>query len=64
MVAKFSTRREDFPPHVGELSIQHVALHVARRDGFVEEVNIEKLRFTPREKRRLLEAPPGPSMLL
>ena len=47
MVANFSTRREDFPPHVGEMSIQHVTLHVARRDSFVEEVQIEELQFTP-----------------
>ena len=47
MVASFSTRREDFPPHVEDLRIQHVTLHVARRDGFVEEVKIDELRFTP-----------------
>ncbi len=47
MVASFSSRRDDFSPHVEELNIQHVTLHVARRDGFVEEVNIEELRFTP-----------------
>jgi hypothetical protein len=47
MVANFSTRREDFPPHVEDLRIQHLTLHVARRDGFVEEVNVEELRFTP-----------------
>jgi len=47
MVATLSTRREDFPRHVEDLSIQHVALHVARRDGFVEEFNIEELQFTP-----------------
>src|SRR6266550_6135044 len=33
MVASFSSRRDDFSPHVEELNIQHVTLHVARRDG-------------------------------
>jgi hypothetical protein len=47
MVANFSTRREDFPPHIEDLRIQHVTLHVARQDGFVEEINIAGLKFTP-----------------
>jgi hypothetical protein len=47
MVANFSTRREDFPPHIEDLRIQHVTLHVARQDVFVEEINIAGLKFTP-----------------
>lgn len=47
MVAKFSTRREDFPPHIEDLAIQHITLRVLRRDGFVEEIDIQRLRFTP-----------------
>src|SRR5262249_27250909 len=47
MVASFSTRREDFPPHIEDLRIQHVTLRVVHRDGFAEELNIQELKFTP-----------------
>jgi hypothetical protein len=47
MVANFSTRREDFPPHIEDLGIQHITLRLARKDGFTEEINIAGLKFTP-----------------
>jgi len=47
MVANFSTRRDDFPPHIEDLHIQHITLRVARKDGFVKEINIAGLNFTP-----------------
>ncbi|HYJ87893.1 MAG TPA: neuraminidase-like domain-containing protein, partial [Pyrinomonadaceae bacterium] len=50
MVATFSTRREDFPPHIEDLQIQEITLLVARRDGFMEEIDIQKLTFTPEGK--------------
>jgi len=46
MVANFSTVRDDFPPNLEDLSIAHVTLLVSRRDGFTEEINIDKLTFT------------------
>jgi hypothetical protein len=47
MVADFSTVRDDFPPHIEDLSIGQVTLLVARRDGFTEEISIDGLTFTP-----------------
>lgn len=48
MVANFSTQRDDFPPHIEDLHVQHVTLRVARKDGFVKEINIAGLNFTPK----------------
>jgi hypothetical protein len=48
MVANFSTRRDDFPPHIEDLHIRHITLRVARKDGFVNEINIAGLNFTPK----------------
>jgi hypothetical protein len=47
MIATFSTRRQDFPPHIENLTIERVTLRVARRDGFTEEIDIEGLKLTP-----------------
>jgi Tc toxin complex TcA C-terminal TcB-binding domain len=47
MVARFSTRVEDFPPHIQTARIQHLSFLVARKDGFTDEMTIPALRFTP-----------------
>jgi hypothetical protein len=47
MVAGFATRREDFPPHLEELDIQHVTLLVTRQEGFTEEIRVKGLTLTP-----------------
>jgi hypothetical protein len=46
MVASFETAREDFPPHLGSLGIQHVVLYFARKSGASFEVPVSHLRFT------------------
>ncbi|HMQ32545.1 MAG TPA: hypothetical protein PKD53_17570, partial [Chloroflexaceae bacterium] len=43
----FTTRREDFPPNVEALTIEHVTLYVARGPGVSAEVAIRHLRFAP-----------------
>jgi hypothetical protein len=45
-VVKFETRREDFPPNVDELKIQHVALYFSRNNGTAFEVPVSSLQFT------------------
>jgi hypothetical protein len=47
MVVTFDTRREDFPPNVNDLQIQHVALFFARKEGFTSEIRVESFQFTP-----------------
>jgi hypothetical protein len=46
MVVGFQTRRQDFPPNLEDLKIQHVTLHFARNDGATFEVPVTHLRFT------------------
>ncbi len=46
MVVRFRTRRQDFPPNVEDLKIQHVVLYFARRDETTFEVPVTYLRFT------------------
>jgi Tc toxin complex TcA C-terminal TcB-binding domain len=53
MVVRFGTRREDFPPNLEDVRIQHVALYFARKSGASFEVPVSHLRF--RE-----QASPGP----
>jgi peptidoglycan hydrolase-like protein with peptidoglycan-binding domain len=38
MIVTFETRREDFPPNINELRIQHVVLFYARKEGSPFEV--------------------------
>ncbi len=47
MVVKFDTRREDFPPNIEDLTIQHVLLYFARKEkeGQPFEVTVTSLRF-------------------
>lgn len=46
MVVRFTTRPEDFPPNVFELSIQHVTLLIACKQGTAREIEVRYLRFT------------------
>jgi hypothetical protein len=46
MVITFETRREDFPPNIEQLKIQHVVLYFARSNGKTFEVPVVYLRFT------------------
>jgi hypothetical protein len=47
MVANFETRREDFPPNLVNLTVQHVVLYFARKNGASFEVPVTiHLRFT------------------
>jgi hypothetical protein len=49
MVVTFDTRREDFPPNLDDLRIQHVTLFFARKEGFAGEITVENFQFTPAE---------------
>ncbi len=46
MVVSFQTRREDFPPNVEDLSIEHVVLYIVRTDEADFEVPVTHLHFT------------------
>jgi hypothetical protein len=46
MVVQFTTRREDFPPNLNDLTIQHLALYFVRQSGSTEEIPVNHLRFT------------------
>jgi hypothetical protein len=46
MVVTFETAREDFPPHLGSLGIQHIVVYFARKNGASFEVPVSHLRFT------------------
>lgn len=48
MTVRFETRREDFPPNIRDLTVQHVVLYFARADGISFEVPVDQLRFTER----------------
>ncbi len=45
MVVRFKTRREDFPPNIENLKIQHVVLYFARKEGTTFEVPVGHLHF-------------------
>jgi hypothetical protein len=47
MAVRFQTHRGDFPPNLGNLSIEHVVLYLVRKDGEQFEQEIQSLRFTP-----------------
>jgi hypothetical protein len=47
MVVRFVTVREDFPPNVRDLTIQHITLYFARAPGQVFELPATQLCFTP-----------------
>ena len=48
MVVSFRTRREDFPPNIEDLQIQHVVLYFVRADGapFEVPIPVTYLHFT------------------
>jgi hypothetical protein len=46
MTVRFRTMREDFPPNLEALKIQHVVLYFARKDGLSFEIPMTDLRFT------------------
>jgi len=46
MTVRFSTRREDFPPNIEKLKIQHLALYFARAGGKLFEMTVTQFRFT------------------
>ena len=48
MVVRWKTEREDFPPNLERLSIQHVVLYFVRASGSTIEVPVTHLHFTPR----------------
>lgn len=47
MVVSITTRREDFPPNLEELKIQHIVLFFSLADGSTFEVPVINLTFTP-----------------
>jgi hypothetical protein len=46
MIVRFRTRKEDYPPNLENLRIQHVALYFARKAGLFFEIPVNYLRFT------------------
>jgi hypothetical protein len=46
MVVRFNTVRQDFPPNVEDLRIQHVLLYVVRAQGRTFEISNAQLLFT------------------
>ena len=46
MVVRYQTRREDFPPNVSDLRLQHLILYFIRKDGETVEVPVRHLHFT------------------
>lgn len=45
MTVRFTTTREDFPPHLDDLEIEHLVLYFVRGDGETFEVPVEHFRF-------------------
>jgi hypothetical protein len=46
LIVKFTTRRQDFPPNLENLAIQHVTLYFAVKDSLAAPVQISRLLFT------------------
>jgi receptor-binding and translocation channel-forming TcA subunit of Tc toxin/ABC toxin-like protein len=49
MVVSFETGQADFPPNIGNLSIQNLTLYFARRPGSSFEIPVKDLRFTEQD---------------
>lgn len=49
MVVRFQTRREDFPPNLSDLSIDHITLYFVRKTGFTDEITVQHLHFTEQD---------------
>jgi hypothetical protein len=45
MIVKFSMTRDDFPPNLDAMKLQHVALYFSRADGESMEIPVTYLRF-------------------
>ena len=45
MQVSFKTTREDFPPNVRDLAIEHVTLYIQRKDEVTQEIEIKHLHF-------------------
>ncbi len=41
MVVSFTTRRENFPPNVDNLKIEHITVYIARKSEVTDEVNLD-----------------------
>ena len=50
MTVRFTTRREDFPPNIEALKIQHVLLYFVRSNATSFEVPVSHLRYTAQEE--------------
>jgi hypothetical protein len=46
MVVNFETVAEDFPPNLENLTIQHLVLYFARKNGVIFEISVTHLLFT------------------
>ncbi|MBA3755777.1 MAG: hypothetical protein H0X02_05900 [Nitrosomonas sp.] len=49
MTVKFKTFREDFPPNIEALKIQHVLLYFVRANATLVEMPVSHLRYTAKE---------------
>jgi hypothetical protein len=50
MKVRFQTVREDFPPNINDLAIQHVLLYFVRADEKTFDLPITELQFTEKKK--------------
>jgi hypothetical protein len=50
MVVRFTTTRQDFPPNLDDLRVQHVLLYVARAQGRLFELHTVQLRYTAQDE--------------
>lgn len=57
MRARISTTREDFPPHVDDLTVHGLAMYCLHQQGFAEEVGIASLSLVHTSARRAAGVP-------
>ena len=50
MTVRFTTLREDFPPNVESLKIQHLVIYFIGANATAPEVPVSHLRYTPRDE--------------
>jgi len=50
MTVRFTTLREDFPPNVEALKIQHLVIYFIGANATAPEVPVSHLRYTPRDE--------------
>lgn len=46
MTVRFETRRQDFPPNLNDLRIEHIVLYFARAEEIKDEITVEHLHFS------------------